>query len=334
MATSRSGKLAMVWLGFEGRYAPEKNPEIGLATSDDGRTWSPSKPVDDKATDCPPGKVGCYDKPMVVFAPNRKRPEEELLYVFYETADAGTKVVRSEDGGESFGRSAVVSEGGYGTVVADARGMLHLALHVDRGARGFSDARRHVEYLRSEDNGLTFLPLVASRPGEQVPALYGNRAVAVDEARRMVYVAYPSGTPEGQWDIQLATSRDFGATWRHVKVNDDASCANHANPSIALDTTTGRVHLIWAENRTGLGGMAHASCDPGGARCSANDAVSDRPFAAYVLTAHSARWMGEYNALLVDEGRRMLHAVWTQPVPENGQPTARILYAHASLDLD
>ena len=336
MASSRGGQLALVWLGFEGRFAPEKNPEIGLATSDDGANWKVERPADDKATDCQAGKLGCYDKPMVVFAPHPKRPEEEVLYVFYETDDAGLKVVRSEDGGATFERSALVrADGGYGTVVAGSRGVLHLALaHAEGRARAFGDARRQVEYLRSEDSGRTFARFVVSAPGELIPSLYGNRAVAEDEARGFLYVAYPSGTPDGRWDVMLATSRDSGATWARIKVNDDAPCANHANPSIAVDPTTGRVHIVWIENRSGAGGVAHASCDPGGTRCSPNDAVNDAPFASYVLTAHSPRWMGEYNALVVDDARRALHAVWTQPVLEHGTPVARIFYARATLGGD
>jgi hypothetical protein len=40
---------------------------------------------------------------------------------------------------------------------------------------------------------------------------------------------------------------------------------------------------------------------------------------------------GEYESLLVDSKRRVLHAVWTQPVEENGKPIARIFHAQAKL---
>ena len=114
-----------------------------------------------------------------------------------------------------------------------------------------------------------------------VPFLSSNAQIVVDEPRKTVYVVYPAGTADGRWNIMLAVSRDGGATWRRVQVNDDAPCANHMIPSAALDPRTGRVHVIWLENRTGRGGVAYASCDPGGARCKANEAVSDEPFASY-----------------------------------------------------
>jgi hypothetical protein len=195
----------------------------------------------------------------------------------------------------------------------------------------FGDPRVTLDYVRSEDSGRTFTRTTVSSPGESIPTVYANAAIAVDEARNLLYVAYPSGTPDGRWDIHLATSKDGGATWARIKVNDDAPCANHASASTAVDPKTGRVHIMWIENRSGVGGVAYASCDSGGARCSANEAVSDAPFASYVLTAHSPKWMGDYNTLLVDEARRTLHAVWTQTVNESGTAVGRIFYARAAL---
>jgi hypothetical protein len=89
--------------------------------------------------------------------------------------------------------------------------------------------------------------------------------------------------------------------------------------------------LIWLENRSGSGAVAYAWCEPGGARCSANEAVSDRPFAAYGFERHSPKWLGEYGTLLIDPERGWLHAAWTQPVLENGVPIARIFWARSKL---
>jgi hypothetical protein len=61
--------------------------------------------------------------------------------------------------------------------------------------------------------------------------------------------------------------------------------------------------------------------------------VSDAPFASYVLTRHSSKWMGEYGALVIDVKRRALHALSTQPVDagEGRGPTARIFHARGIL---
>lgn len=170
-----------------------------------------------------------------------------------------------------------------------------------------------------------------SEAGTPVPYLFSNAQVVVDEARKSVYVVYPTGTPDGRWDLVLATSKDSGAHWKRTKVNDDAPCANHMTPSAALDPHTGRVHVIWTENRAGLGGDAYASCDPGGARCSANETVSDVPFASYGFVRHSPRWLSEYGSLLFDAKKRALYAVWTQTVETRKGAAARIFHARADV---
>jgi hypothetical protein len=43
----------------------------------------------------------------------------------------------------------------------------------------------------------------------------------------------------------------------------------------------------------------------------------------YSLAHHSPRALGDYSALVVDDKRRVLHAVWTQP----GERGARIFHA-------
>lgn len=128
-------------------------------------------------------------------------------------------------------------------------------------------------------------------------------------------------------------ARDAGKTWSRIRVNDDAPCANHMMPQAALDPSTGALHVTWLENRTGAGGVAHARCDSGGARCARNDAVSDAPFAAYELLRFSPKWLGDYGALFVDGRRSMLDAVWTQTVADGpgGAPTARIFLASSRM---
>lgn len=333
MASSpKTKKLSLVWLGYEGTKAPEKNAEIGFATSDDGRSWSPSHKADDHAQDCK-GKDGCYDKPMVVIGPDKARPGQEATYVFYLTETGeGLKLVKSIDGGATFSPSVMVREdGGWGGVELTASGVLSVAhMRATERIDGFGDKKTVIELARSEDGGKTFVTSVVSEPGQPIPMFFANPQIVSDEARKLLYVVYPTGARDGRWDLVLATSKDAGKTWSRIKVNDDASCANHAGPQAVIDPKTGRVHVTWLENRTGKGGVAYASCDPGGAKCTANEAVST-PFASYVLTRHSPKWMGEYGTLLFEADKRRLHSVWTQTVDESGQPTARIFYATAQL---
>jgi hypothetical protein len=255
---------------------------------------------------------------------------------FAGSPDGQLKVVRSMDGGKTFEPSVAAGGGVYGDIHVSARGVLRIANVMTTSEPGsadrLGDVRNAIVYRRSNDGGATFTkPVVVSEPGVPVPYFFSNAQIVADEGRGLLYIAYPTGTPDGRWDIVLATSRDDGARWTHVKVNDDTPCANHMIPSAALDPRTGRVHLIWTENRAGRGGVAYTSCDPGSARCSANEAVSDAPFASYGFVRHSPRWLSQYGSLLIDAKRRAMHALWTQTVPTDQGPAARVFYARGEL---
>lgn len=127
-----------------------------------------------------------------------------------------------------------------------------------------------------------------------------------------------------------ATSRDGGRHVSALKVNDDAPCGAHVLPRAVLDDVTGRVHVVWVENRDGRGGVAYAQCERGGARCGANEAVSTTPFPAMKLGAYGARFVGDWIGLVLDRQRR-LHAVWTQPVAERDGLHDRVFHAVAPL---
>jgi hypothetical protein len=222
------------------------------------------------------------------------------------------------------------------TAVADVHvdaSSIHVAyLDGDEQARErYGDNHMWVAYTRSDDGAQTFSPGIrVSAPDEKVPVMFSSPRVLSDSARGLLYVVYPTGGPDLRWKIVLATSSDRGATWTRVQVNDDQPCASHIMPAAALDAS-GRVHIIWEENRSGRGGIAYAWCDSGGARCSPNEAVSE-PFASYRLGRHGADWLGDYISLVADTERGRLHAVWGQPVDIDGEPRTKIFYARAPLE--
>jgi hypothetical protein len=323
MTATPGGQVVLVWLGFDGKSAPEKNAEIGVAVSDDGRSWKRQGSAQ-APDDCPAGADGCFDKPLIASGRGG-------LFAAYATDTGGGMRVMHAPSGDRFETGALLKHsGGYGTMFVDGSGALHLASIAGEG-QSFGDAKNFVEYARSDDEGRSFSRHRVSQDGEPVPSAFSNPSVAFDEQRGVVYVAYTSGAADGRWDIVLATSADRGLTWKRLRVNDDGSCANHATPSAVVDGATGQVHIVWIENRTGSGGLAYARCEPGGARCSANDSVNDTPFASYSLVRFSPKWMGEYGQLVFDARRRLLHVLWTQPVLEGGEPRARIFYARGAL---
>ena len=342
MAASKDGTLFVVWLGFDSESAPEKRAIIGLSKSKDGAAWTPTKIANDVATDCPNEAPGCLDKPLIAIGRDRRDANNEAVYVAYDSELVErTKIVKSLDGGESFGPSVAIgseASSAYGSLVVSESGVVHFAYAAVTGKQNWlGDAKNHIEYVRSDDGGATFSnPSIVNADGEPVPFFFSNAQVVADERRNTIYVAYPAGGPDGAWNIMLATSTDGGKRWKRTRVNDDAPCANHAVTHAVLDPTTGRVHVMWLENRTGTGAIAYASCAAsakaaGGATCSPNEAVSDAPFASYVLTRHSPKWMGEYGTLLIDVKRRALHALWSQPVDDGAGPASRIFYARGTL---
>jgi hypothetical protein len=315
---------------------PEKRMQIGLSTSEDGLNWSKTIVAHDITTDCPNDAPGCLDKPMVAIGPDRKDPKLDVIYVFYfSEVTHGMRVTHSLDGGESFSPSTPVGNGGYGNATVTSSGKIHVAfVGGTESSNPMGDKDNAVWYTNSADGGNTFAaPVKITADNEVVPFFYSNPQIIADVPRKMLYSIYPAGGPDGKWDIMIASSADGGATWKRASVNDDGPCASQMVPTSALDSTTGKIHITWFENRSGQGMLAYATCQQGekGIKCSANEMVSDTPFAAYSFARHSTKWLGEYNSVLIDEKRKIMHAVWTQTVDEGGTPVGRIFTSSAKL---
>lgn len=324
LARDRKGTIYAVWLGFMGR---SQQQEIALATSTDrGVTWSPPRPVHDPA-DCPPEQE-CLDKPMIVVGPDPLKRFEDIVYVLY--AAEGLRVRASRDRGATFGPAVTPLEGIYGNAVVGADGRLHVVTLNGGPGGAFGAADHAIQYVVSADGGATFSkPLTVSLRDEMLPFFFSNPSIAVDDRRGWLYIAYTRGGRDAKWDLVIAASKDRGKTWKRTRIGDD--CAIHMVPNLALDPVTGLLHVAWYDSRGTVGRFAHASCKPGATACTQRGAISDQPFAALSTMRHGSKWIGEYQTLLVDAKRRKLHAVWTQPVDENGKIVARIFHAAGRL---
>jgi hypothetical protein len=331
MARDKSGKLYLAFLAWNG--AAQKNMMVGLATSDDGVTWSKPVMAFDANTDCPGDAAGCLDKPLVVIGPDRdEKQKNEVVYVFYWSHATNTlRAVHSSDGGQTFSTSAQVGTGGYADAEVTSSGKVHVVFTSGPGNK-MGDTGNGVYYTSSSDGGESFsAPVRISAQNEPVPYHFSSPRVVVDVPRGRLYAAYTTGTPDGKWDIVLSTSKDGGVTWTREGVNDDPPCATHMLPAAALEPSTGKVHLVWVENRSGQGGVGYSACDRAGATCAKNEAVNDAPFAAFGFGRGSAATAGDTIALLADPRHRLLHALWAQPVDEGGAVSARIVHAAAKL---
>ncbi len=279
--------------------------------------------------DCPPNTRFCLDKPMIAAGPVPGKPAPEALRAFYSSRRAaacgcGPRSTAARRGTRGHRRW----EGAYGDVAIDGKGRIHVAAVVSdpRGVAAWGSADNQIAYAVSVDGKSFGPPVSANAPGDPIPFFFVNPTLAVDDRGGWVYVAYAAGTPDGKWDILLAATRDGGKTWKRTKVNDDATCASHMVPNLAIDPTSGTLHLTYLENRGGQGHLAYTSCKPAGGPCAPAVRVSS-DMAAYELVRHSSKWLGEYGALVVDPKRKLLHSVWTHTVQEGEHAIARLRYA-------
>jgi hypothetical protein len=165
-----------------------------------------------------------------------------------------------------------------------------------------SDPGGGLRMRSSVDGGATW--------GAPVTAAEGTYAdVAIDRAGRVhvaVSLSDPSGA--GAWgstenQVAYAVSRDGETFARPVAVSAPGESIPFffVNPTIAVDG------------------------EPRGA-CAPSVRASD-DMAAYELVRHSSKWLGGYEALLVDPKRRVLHSVWTHTVQEGEHAIARLRHA-------
>jgi len=317
LARDSKGKLFAVWYAFDGR---DQHGEIALATSTDrGATWSEPVAVHDPA-DCDPEANECLDKPMIAIGP------KDVIYVMYSAGEGGLRVRASKDGGKTFGKPATALAGIYGNAAVGSDGRLHIVTLSGGPMGAFGSAEQKVEYTYSTDGGATFAKAITvSGRDEVIPFFFSNPSIAVDDRRHLVYFAYARGGRDAKWDIVLAAYN--GKTWTRQTIGD--GCAIHMVPNLAVDPTTGTLHVAFYDSAPSR--FAHVACTPGLAKCTPLGAINSQPFAALSTVRHGTKWIGEYESLLVDDKRRVLHALWSQPVDEGGKIVSRVFHATAKL---
>jgi hypothetical protein len=326
LARGKDGTVYAIWYAFDGR---DENGEIALATSrDGGATWSAPIDVHEPA-DCGSDATECLDKPMVAVGPHPRGGAREVVYAFYSTEQGGLRARASLDGGRTFAAPTTVTEGIYGNAVVATDGNVHVATLRGGPSERPGTPPRSVDYAVSTDAGATWQVHDVLAAGERVPFFFSNPTVAADARRGWVYVAYARIAGDAAWDIALAATRDGGKTWTRTSLGD--GCAVHMVPNLALDPATGTLHVAWYDSEGAVGRFAHATCTPGLAACTRRGAINSVPFAALSMERHGAKWIGEYESLIVDDKRRVLHAVWTQPVGEGDHAVSRIFHAVAKL---
>jgi len=322
-ALARDGTtIYAVWADHAGQS------RILLARSPDrGQTWERPIAVDDPV-DCADHADHCVDAPAIAVGRDPQQPSATTVYVAY-AAGGGWRLRSSHDRGATFGHAITVLDGIRGDLAVDARGVIYaIALHGSRGA-AYGSGDHRIDLAVSTTGGRTFSrPRTLSRFGEKLPFYGATPRIVVDSSRRWIYAAYVRGGRDAKWDLQLVATRDL-QRWTHARIADDPACATHFDPALAIDPSTGTLHVAWYDSR----GMrfAHAVCTGGLARCRQLGRINDLPFAGLSLARHGETAVGDAQALAIDATHRALHAVWTQAVDVDGTPTARLFHAKGRL---
>ena len=288
---------------------------IELATSSDGTAWSPPQPV--QADDGSP-----LGAPMLAAG-------KGALYVMYGEGERGLRVRTSHDGGATFVTTTTPLAGAYGNAVVDDTGALHIVTLRGDEYGGYGSAMQQIEYATSKDGATFTPPLVVSGRDEVLPTYFANPSIAVDAKRKWLYVAYLRGGRDATWELVIAATHDAGKTWTRRTIGD--GCAIHLVPNAALDPVTGTLHLAYYDNAGATGRFVHATCTVGAAKCTPAGAINTLPFAALPLGRRGPLSVGDRESLFVDAKRRVLHALWAQPVVENDATVTRVFHAAAKL---
>lgn len=326
LARDHAGTLYAVW-----HASNDAGGAIALATSSDaGATWSEPREAS-AAADCVDGD--CFEDPRVAVGPAPRGEGGERLYVAYATGTAGLRVRSSRDRGDTWLHDVTALPATASNLAVGNDGRVHVV-----GLRGsvlasYGSAMQAIEYAVSADGGATFSRrVIVSARDERIPSWFAGPAIVVDDVRGWVYFAYARGGRDAAWDISLAATRDGGKTFVRASLGD--GCALHMVPTLALDAATGMLHVGYYDTSGAPGRFAHASCGPGLAKCAPRGAIESDAFAALSLVRHAANAVGDGASLTFDDRRRILHAVWAEPIADaQGRVASRIAHAAATLPL-
>lgn len=266
------------------------------------------------------GDDTCPERPLI--ASNKLG-----VFVAFSGEAIGTRVRMGH--ASDFGPAVTALAGTRGDLATSSDGRVHV-VGMRGGLGGAYGAAQHViEYAVSKDGAKTFTKAVTvSARDEVIPAYFAGPVLAVDDKREMIYVAYIRGGRDGVWDLVIASSKDKGVTWTRTVVSD--GCALRMEPAIAVDPATGILHVALYDTTASPARFAHLACS--GGTCGDRGAISRAPFASLDTGRKDARWVGERQALLVDDTNRQLHAVWAQPVAgADGAVTMHVFHAVAKL---
>lgn len=155
-------------------------------------------------------------------------------------------------------------------------------------------------YVHSRDGGKTFSRFIAREFGQRL----ARTGFSPDGRTLYVVGDTPVGAPSyaARRGLKLHISVDRGETWEISRVDDADRASAWRFPAMHIERS-GRVHIVWMDDRSGYGGVYHAYSDDGGRSFSPSVRISDAPFvfpAKAPLTAvaiNEGTWIGAHMSI-------------------------------------
>ena len=209
--------------------------------------------------------------------------------------------------------------------------MLHIVTLNGDDHGGYGSAQQQIEYTVVEDDGATFSQAARRQRARRDAAdLLLEPEHRGRYARKWLYFAYVRGGRDAS--VGHRDRRDQGR-------RQDLDAA-HASATAARSTSCRTSRSIRSPARCTspttttpgvTGRFVHATCTTGAAKCTPWGAINTLPFAALSIGRGGTNTVGDYESLFVDEKRRVLHALWAQPIVENDATVTARIPRHAKL---
>ena len=320
VAVDSEGRYFITWIGFNGNTGAGFN--VYVARSEDGGITFPDLFLAAPKTEFT--TAAFLDKPWIAVGP------DDSIYITWSAivnpqGNAVIRIARSTDHGQSWSAPVTVTPDdsvfhNLAEVAVAQDGTVYVA-NVELNASNFGDPANKIALQRFSS---ALVPeggrIVLSKGADSPP--FDEPSLAVDGNN--VYVAFASGTAAGDWDIRVVASHDRGVTvLPSVKANDDASCATHLHPGVAVDGA-GKLHVVFYDNRYLEGALMHtASAGTGTLSFAQNTFVNDKPF-GFTTERNAIDWLGDYVGITAHGNH--VYVVWTDP---RVNQTSQIFFSRA-----
>ena len=229
--------------------APSGATDIySAASADGGRTFSSPVRVNDVDGDA---RVTGEQPPHVALAARSGKPPA-VIVVWTTKGSSGTRLLqaRSDDGGRTFGHSAVVP----GSDAAGNRGWESLTVAaggaVDAVWLDHREMAGHESHMSPEQSKLYFASLDGSAPPRALTGgvCYCCKTAVATGADGSIYAAWRHVYPGNVRDIAFTASHDGGRSFASpIRISEDHwildGCPDDG-PAIAVDRQN-RVHVVW-----------------------------------------------------------------------------------------